>query len=60
MLFQHIVDPENQRKAVYTTNICSGTLYTNRTTLIVGHPEPEKKNLLAFLSTFWHPCSSVS
>ena len=24
---------------------------------IVGHPEPEKKNLLAFLSTFWHPCS---
>ena len=25
--------------------------------LIVGHPEPEKKNLLAFLSTFWHPCS---
>ena len=25
--------------------------------LLVGHPEPEKKNLLAFLSTFWHPCS---
>ena len=25
--------------------------------LIVGHPEPEKKILLAFLSTFWHPCS---
>ena len=24
---------------------------------IVGHPEPEKKILLAFLSTFWHPCS---
>ena len=24
--------------------------------VIVGHPEPEK-NLLAFLSTFWHPCS---
>ena len=24
---------------------------------LVGHPEPEKKNLLAFLSTFWHPCS---
>ena len=24
---------------------------------IVGHPEPEKKLLLAFLSTFWHPCS---
>ena len=27
------------------------------TGLIVGHPEPEKKNLLAFLRTFWHPCS---
>ena len=25
--------------------------------VIVGHPEPEKKILLAFLSTFWHPCS---
>ena len=25
--------------------------------LVVGHPEPEKKILLAFLSTFWHPCS---
>ena len=25
--------------------------------VIVGHPEREKKNLLAFLSTFWHPCS---
>ena len=25
--------------------------------LTVGHPEPEKKILLAFLSTFWHPCS---
>ena len=25
--------------------------------ILVGHPEPEKKNLLAFLSTFWHPCS---
>ena len=24
---------------------------------IVGHPEPENKILLAFLSTFWHPCS---
>ena len=24
---------------------------------LVGHPEPEKKILLAFLSTFWHPCS---
>ena len=24
---------------------------------IVGHPEPEKKILLAFFSTFWHPCS---
>ena len=24
---------------------------------IVGHPELEKKILLAFLSTFWHPCS---
>ena len=24
---------------------------------VVGHPEPEKKILLAFLSTFWHPCS---
>ena len=24
---------------------------------IVGHPEPEKKKMLAFLSTFWHPCS---
>ena len=24
---------------------------------IVGHPEREKKILLAFLSTFWHPCS---
>ena len=23
---------------------------------LVGHPEPEKKILLAFLSTFWHPC----
>ena len=23
---------------------------------IVGHPEHEKKHLLAFLSTFWHPC----
>ena len=28
-----------------------------RPPLIVGHPEPEKKVLLAFLSTFWHPCS---
>ena len=28
-----------------------------KTFLIVGHPEPEKKVLLAFLSTFWHPCS---
>ena len=25
--------------------------------VVVGHPEPEKKLLLAFLSTFWHPCS---
>ena len=25
--------------------------------LLVGHPEPGKKILLAFLSTFWHPCS---
>ena len=25
--------------------------------ILVGHPEPEKKILLAFLSTFWHPCS---
>ena len=25
--------------------------------LIVGHPEPEKKNLLAFFSIFWHPRS---
>ena len=25
--------------------------------LLFGHPEPEKKILLAFLSTFWHPCS---
>ena len=25
--------------------------------VIVGHPEPEKEILLAFLSTFWHPCS---
>ena len=25
--------------------------------IIVGHPECEKKILLAFLSTFWHPCS---
>ena len=24
---------------------------------IVGHPELEKKILLAFLSTFWRPCS---
>ena len=24
---------------------------------LVGHPEPGKKILLAFLSTFWHPCS---
>ena len=24
---------------------------------IVGNPEPVKKILLAFLSTFWHPCS---
>ena len=24
--------------------------------VVVGHPEPEKKILLAFLSTFWHPC----
>ena len=24
---------------------------------LVGHQEPEKKILLAFLSTFWHPCS---
>ena len=24
--------------------------------LVVGHPEPPKKILLAFLSTFWHPC----
>ena len=30
---------------------------TLATFLIVGHPEPEKKVLLAFLSTFWHPCS---
>ena len=28
-----------------------------RMDIIVGHPEPEKKILLAFLSTFWHPCS---
>ena len=27
---------------------------------LVGHPEPEKKILLAFLSTFWHPCSKCS
>ena len=27
------------------------------TPVLVGHPEPEKKILLAFLSTFWHPCS---
>ena len=24
---------------------------------LVGHPELENKILLAFLSTFWHPCS---
>ena len=24
--------------------------------MLVGHPWPEKKILLAFLSTFWHPC----
>ena len=28
-----------------------------RLALLVGHPKPEKKILLAFLSTFWHPCS---
>ena len=27
-----------------------------RAYLLVGHPEPEKF-FLAFLSTFWHPCS---
>ena len=25
--------------------------------VVVGHLEREKKILLAFLSTFWHPCS---
>ena len=25
--------------------------------LLVGHPEPEKKIMLVFLSSFWHPCS---
>ena len=25
--------------------------------VIVVHPEPGKKIMLAFLSTFWHPCS---
>ena len=31
--------------------------YILKYNLVVGHPEPEKKILLAFLSTFWHPCS---
>ena len=26
-------------------------------TFLVGHPEPEKIIMLAFFSTFWHPCS---
>ena len=33
------------------------SLYLKLERVIVGHPEPEKKVLLAFLSTFWHPCS---
>ena len=43
--------------------VCSFVFITTCTTtglqylVIVGHPEPEKKILLAFLSTFWHPCS---
>ena len=45
-------NPEKSNKKVLpvsnlTLHICT----------IVGHPEPEKKILLAFLSTFWHPCS---
>ena len=31
--------------------------HENRIRVVVGHPEREKKILLAFLSTFWHPCS---
>ena len=33
------------------------SLYKLIIIILVGHPEPEKKILLAFLSTFWHPCS---
>ena len=36
--------------------LCSGE-HIKLHYVIVGHPELEKKNLLAFLSTFWHPCS---
>ena len=36
----------------FMRNLCRAVINS-----IVGHPDPEKKILLAFLSTFWHPCS---
>ena len=36
---------------------CIFYLWLRHSWNIVGHPEPEKKFLLALLSTFWHPCS---
>ena len=43
------------RKLASPNDISNHYNLTNN--LLVGHPEPEKKILLAFLSTFWHPCS---
>ena len=45
---------QNLRKRLITAAAvkCFGYLYTLY--IVVGHPEPEK-NMLAFLSRYWHP-----
>ena len=45
------------RRRTPTLFKCCSLIFDRITCHIVGHPEPEKKILLAFLSTFWHPCS---
>ena len=50
-------DSESQINELRFSESISLSFKMRLTSVIVGHPEPEKKILLAFLSTFWHPCS---
>ena len=52
-----LVVPFLQTEPLFDPNVINFYNEINMKGVIVGHPEPEKKILLAFLSTFWHPCS---